>query len=187
MNRSSHSRYPNDKFNPRPEDHFTFGLWTVGNPDAIRSATPCAPSISPVKIVDKLAELGAYGVNLHDNDLIPFDATPAERDKIVREFKGALAETGMKVPMATTNLFSIRSSRRAPSPATTPACARYALQKTMRAMDLGVELGAKTYVFWGGREGVETNAAQGPARRPQALPRGDQLPLRVRASTTATT
>src|SRR5439155_22735686 len=94
-----------DSYQPKPEDKFTFGLWTVGNRgrdpfgDAVRNAIP------PTRIVQKLSELGAYGVNLHDNDLVPIDATPAERDRIVSEFKKALSDTGMKVPMATTNLF----------------------------------------------------------------------------------
>ena len=100
------SRYPNDRFVPRPEDHFTFGLWTVGNPGRDPFGLAVREVMSPVKIVRELSKLGAYGVNLHDEDLIPFDASAADRDRIVREFKGALAETGMKVPMATTNLFS---------------------------------------------------------------------------------
>lgn len=149
-------------FAPRPEDHFTFGLWTVGNigrdpfGDAVR-----APLTAPY-IVRKLAELGAYGVNLHDEDLVPRDATAAERDRLVKDFKAALAETGMKVPMATTNLFSDPAFR---DGAFTSADARvraYAVQKAMRSMDLGIELGAEIYVFWGGREGVETNAAKDP-------------------------
>lgn len=153
---SSHA----DRFRPRPEDHFTFGLWTVGNigrdpfGDAVR-----AP-IAPTRIVEKLAELGAYGVNLHDEDLVPRDATPAERDRIVREFKAALSATGMRVPMATTNLFSDPAFRDGAFTSNDAKVRAYALQKTMRSMDLGVELGASTYVFWGGREGVETNAAK---------------------------
>lgn len=153
---SSHA----DRFRPRPEDHFTFGLWTVGNigrdpfGDAVR-----AP-IAPTRIVEKLAELGAYGVNLHDEDLVPRDATPAERDRIVRDFKAALNATGMKVPMATTNLFSDPAFRDGAFTSNDAKVRAYALQKTMRSMDLGIELGADTYVFWGGREGVETNAAK---------------------------
>src|SRR6202012_2956232 len=101
MDRSSHSRYPNDKFIPRPEDHFTFGLWTVGNTGRDPFAHAVRDVLPPVKIVRELAKLGAYGVNLHDEDLVPFEASAADRDRIVREFKGALAETGLKVPMAT--------------------------------------------------------------------------------------
>src|SRR6266853_4787714 len=94
-----------DKYTPKPEHKFTFGLWTVGNRgrdpfgDAVRAAIP------PVRIVEKLSELGAYGVNLHDNDLVPIDASPAERDRIVAEFKRACQESGIVVPMATVNLF----------------------------------------------------------------------------------
>src|SRR5437763_12577560 len=95
-----------DAYTPRPEHRFTFGLWTVGNPGRDPFGDPVRLPLAPVHIVRKLAQLGAYGVNLHDNDLVPRDASPAERDQIVREFKQALADTGMRVPMATTNLFS---------------------------------------------------------------------------------
>ena len=156
------SRTSADAYTPRPEHHFTWGLWTVGNPGRDPFGDPVRPPITPVQMVRKLSELGAYGVNLHDNDLVPRDASAAERDRIVSEFKAALADTGMKVPMATTNLFGDPAFR---DGAFTSADARvrsYALQKTMHAIDLGVELGAETYVFWGGREGVETNAAKDP-------------------------
>ena len=150
------------EYAPQKSDKFTFGLWTVGNPgrdpfgDAVRERIP------PVEIVRKLSELGAYGVNLHDNDLVPIDATPAERDNIVREFKQALSDHGMKVPMATTNLFFDPIFKDGGYTSNDPRVRAYALQKTMRAMDLGAELGADIYVFWGGREGAETDAAKNP-------------------------
>ena len=156
------SRYPNDKFVPRPEDHFTFGLWTVGNPGRDPFGAPVRETMSAPKIVNELAKLGAYGVNLHDEDLIPFDATPGDRDRILRDFKGALAETGMKVPMATTNLFSQPIFREGAFTSNDAQVRAFALQKTMRSIDMGVDLGATTYVFWGGREGLETNAAKTP-------------------------
>ncbi len=149
-------------YQPSPANKFTFGLWTVGNMgrdpfgDAVRAA------LSPVEIVHVLAEAGAYGVNLHDNDLVPIDATPSERDHIVRQFKAALDATGLVVPMATTNLFFAPVFRDGAFTANDPKVRAYALQKTMRAIDLGVELGAKLYVFWGGREGVETDAVRSP-------------------------
>jgi xylose isomerase len=118
--------------------------------------------ISPVEIVHLLAEVGAYGVNLHDNDLMPIDATAAERDRIVGDFRSALAKTGLKVPMATTNLFSDPAFKDGAFTANDPAVRAYALQKTIRAIDLGAELGAKVYVFWGGREGTETDASKNP-------------------------
>ena len=149
-------------FEPRPEDHFTFGLWTVGNIGRDPFGEPVRAALSPVEIVRLLADIGAYGVNFHDNDLMPIDATPADRDRIVREFKAALAETGMRVPMATTNLFTDPAFRDGAFTANDPAVRAYAVQKTMRAIDLGVEMGAKFYVFWGGREGVETDAAKNP-------------------------
>lgn len=151
-----------DLYQPRSEHHFTFGLWTVGNPGRDPFGEPVRPALSPVAIVRKLAELGAYGVNLHDNDLVPAGASSAERDRIVREFKQALAETGLKVPMATTNLFADPVFRDGAFTSNDSRVRAYALQKTLAAIDLGVELGATTYVFWGGREGVETNAAKDP-------------------------
>jgi xylose isomerase len=149
-------------YTPRPEHHFTFGLWTVGNTGRDPFGDPVRPVIAPARIVHKLGELGAYGVNLHDNDLVPRDASAADRDRIVREFKAALAESGVKVPMATTNLFGDPVFRDGAFTSNDAQVRTYALQKTMRAIDLGVELGASTYVFWGGREGVETNAAKDP-------------------------
>ncbi len=149
-------------YSPRPDDHFTFGLWTVGNRGRDPFGDPVRAALSPVRIVEKLAELGAYGVNLHDDDLVPPGSSAADRERIVREFQSALKATGMKVPMATTNLFADPVFRDGAFTANDARVRRYALQKTMRAMDLGVELGAEVYVFWGGREGVETNAAKDP-------------------------
>ncbi|NLF67184.1 MAG: xylose isomerase [Chloroflexi bacterium] len=151
-----------DNYSPRPEDKFTFGLWTVGNVGRDPFGEPVRSPLSPVALVHLLAELGAYGVNLHDNDLVPIDATPAERDRIVRDFKRALAVTGLVVPMATTNLFADPAFKDGAFTANDPGVRAYALQKTMKAIDLGVELGAGIYVFWGGREGVETDAARDP-------------------------
>jgi xylose isomerase len=147
-----------DGYVPQKSDKFTFGLWTVGNTGRDTWGDAVRPPLDPVRSVHKLGELGAYGVNFHDNDLVPFDATPAERDRIVREFKQALAETGLVVPMATTNLFSHPIFRDGAFTASDATVRAFALQKTMRAIDLGVELGATTYVFWGGREGTESDA-----------------------------
>lgn len=151
-----------DQFQPKPEHRFTFGLWTVGNPGGDAFGQPVRNKISPVEIVHLLARVGAYGVNLHDNDLVPIDATPAERDRVVAEFKKALADTGLVVPMATTNLFSDPAFKDGAFTANDPKVRAYALHKTMRAIDLGVELGAKVYVFWGGREGTESDATKNP-------------------------
>src|SRR2546427_8689126 len=128
-----------DAYQPTPEHHFTFGLWTVGNPGRDPFGEPVRPSISPAAIVRKLAELGAYGVNLHDNDLVPSGASAAERDRIVREFKQVLADTGTKVPMATTNLFSDPAFRDGAFTSSDSRVRAYALQKTLAAIDLGVE------------------------------------------------
>lgn len=152
----------NNNFQPKPEHKFTFGLWTVGNRGRDPFGDATRPTISPVKIVKRLSELGAYGVNLHDNDLVPIEASAAERDRIVGEFKQALDDHGMKVPMATTNLFYDPVFKDGAFTSSDPQVRLYALQKTMRSMDLGAELGAHIYVFWGGREGAEVDAAKDP-------------------------
>jgi len=149
-------------YSPKPEHKFTFGLWTVGSTGRDPFGEPVREKKSPVELVHLLAEVGAWGVNFHDNDLVPIDATPAERDCIVRDFKAALSQTGMDVPMATTNLFNDPIFKDGAFTANDPRVRAYALQKTMNAIDLGVELGAKVYVFWGGREGVETDAVKDP-------------------------
>src|SRR6266568_4127427 len=149
-----------DAFQPRPEHHFTFGLWTVGNPGRDPFGDPVRASLPPAVIVRKLAELGAYGVNLHDNDLVPSGASAAERDRLVREFKAALSDHGMTVPMATTNLFGHPVFKDGAFTANDPAVRAFAVQKTMRSIDLVMELGARIYVMWGGREGVEADACR---------------------------
>jgi xylose isomerase len=149
-------------FQPEPEHRFTFGLWTIGNVGRDPFGDPVREKCSPVDLVHMLAGSGAYGVNFHDNDLVPIDATPADRDRIVREFKHALQETGLVVPMATTNLFTDPAFKDGAFTANDPAVRAYAVQKTLRAIELGVELGANIYVFWGGREGTETDASKEP-------------------------
>lgn len=149
-------------YQPRPEHKFTFGLWTVGNPGSDPFGRSTREPLGAPYIVEKLAELGAWGVNLHDNDLVTIDASARERDRIVAEFKRALEDHGLVVPMATTNLFADPVFK---DGAFTSADARvraFALKKTMHAMDLGAELGAETYVFWGGREGSEVDATGNP-------------------------
>ena len=148
-------------FTPKPENKFTFGLWTVGNigldPFA---ALPVRKKLSPAELVYLLGEVGAYGVNFHDNDLIPIDATPAEAEAIKKEFRKALDETGLVVPMATTNLFGDPIFKDGAFTSNNPKVRAYAMQKTINAIDLGVEFGAKIYVFWGGREGTETDSSK---------------------------
>jgi len=147
-------------YQPKPEHKFSFGLWTVGNRGRDPFGDFVRPAISPVEIVAMLGELGAWGVNLHDNDLVPMDATLAERDQIVREFKKACKDHGIVVPMTTVSLFFHPVFRDGAFTANDPEVRAFALQKSMRAMDLGAELGAKIFVLWGGREGVETDACR---------------------------
>jgi len=147
-------------YRPRAEHKFSFGLWTIGNRGRDAFGDAVRPHISPIEIVSVLAEVGAWGVNLHDNDLIPIDATAAERDRIVRSFKKACEANGIVVPMATVSLFFHPVFRDGAFTANDPEVRAYAVQKTMRAMDVGAELGAKIFVLWGGREGVETDACR---------------------------
>ena len=149
-----------DQFEPRPEDRFTFGLWTVGNTGRDPFGHEVRPALDPVDAVHRLADLGAHGVNFHDDDLVPPGSTASEREAIVKRFRTALDATGMKVPMATTNLFSRPVFKEGAFTANDPAVRRLALRKTFEAIDLGVELGATIYVMWGGREGIEAEAAK---------------------------
>jgi len=151
-----------DQYAPKKEDKFSFGLWTVGNRGRDPFGDFVRPALDPVNSVKRLSQLGAWGINLHDNDLVPIDATAAERNRIVREFKQALNDCGVVVPMATTNLFFHPVFKDGAFTSVDPTIRAYALQKTMHAIDLGVELGASTYVFWGGREGVDTEASKDP-------------------------
>ena len=151
-----------DAYRPGPEHKFSFGLWTIGNRGRDPFGDFVRAPIEPVDIVEMLAEVGAWGVNLHDNDLVPIDASPADRDCLVRKFKGACQRHGIVVPMATVSLFFHPVFRDGAFTANDAEVRAYALQKTMRAMDLGAELGAKIFVLWGGREGVETDACRRP-------------------------
>src|SRR5262249_8149339 len=151
-----------DTYTPRSEDKFSFGLWTIGNRGRDPFGDAVRDPLAPVDAVAMLGDIGAWGVNLHDNDLVPIDATPSERDRIVRDFKAACQRHRGVVPMATVNLFfdpGFRDGAFTANDADVRACA---LQKTMRAMDLGAELGAKIFVLWGGREGAETDACRRP-------------------------
>jgi xylose isomerase len=141
---------------------FSFGLWTVGNPGRDPFGEPTRAPLDPVDSVRRLAELGAWGVSLHDNDLVPAGASVAERDRIVASFKAALGETGMHVGMATTNLFGHPAFKDGAFTSNDRRVRRAAVGKAMRAIDLGAELGAHVYVFWGGREGTEAAVAKDP-------------------------
>jgi xylose isomerase len=147
-------------YTPTPQDKFTFGLWTVGwqGRDPFGDASRAA--LDPVESVHRLAELGAHGVTFHDDDLIPHGTPAAEREAVVKRFRDALDSTGMKVPMATTNLFTHPVFKDGAFSANDRDVRRYALRKTMRNIDLAVELGAETYVAWGGREGAESGGAK---------------------------
>jgi xylose isomerase len=145
---------------PRPEHRFTFGLWTVGHRGNDPFGDPTRPGFDPPETVRRLADLGAHGVCFHDNDLVPLDATEDEARQAKERFRRALAETGMQVTMATSNLFFHPVFKDGAFTANDREVRRFAIQKTLRAIDLGLELGAPIFVFWGGREGVEADAAK---------------------------
>ena len=147
-------------YTPTKAQKFTFGLWTLGNPGRDPFGEPTRKGYTPIELLDALAETGAYGVNLHDNDLVPFGSSAQEQDRIVSEFKKALERTGLVVPMATTNLFSHPIFKDGAFTSNDPGVRAFAYQKVLRSMDMGAELGAKTYVFWGGREGCEVDASK---------------------------
>ncbi len=151
-----------DAYTPKPEHKFTFGLWTTANPGRDPFGEPTRPPLDPITNIRKLAEHGVWGFNFHDNDLVPFGASAAERDRIVREARKAMEETGIVCSMATTNLFSHPVFKDGAFTSNDPQVRAFAIQKTMNAIDLGVELGAKIYVFWGGREGTEVDASKDP-------------------------
>ena len=147
-------------YTPTPADKFTFGLWTVGwqARDPFGDATRDA--LDPVRTVKELAARGAYGVTFHDDDLIPFGSDDSNRRAHIDRFKKALDETGMKVPMATTNLFTHPVFKDGALTSNDKDIRRYAIRKVMRNIDLAVELGAKIYVCWGGREGAESESSK---------------------------
>ena len=147
---------------PTRADRFTFGLWTVGwqGRDPFGEAT--RPPLDPAETVHRLAELGAYGVTFHDDDLIPFGADDTERERHLKRFRAALDDTGLVVPMMTTNLFFHPVFKEGAFTANDRSVRRFALRKTMRNIDLAAEFGAKIYVAWGGREGAESDAAKDP-------------------------
>ncbi|MCZ7457249.1 xylose isomerase [Streptomyces sp. WMMC940] len=149
-----------EKYAPTAQDRFTFGLWTVGwqGRDPFGEAT--RPALDPVESVERLAALGAYGVTFHDDDLIPFGAGDTEREAAVKRFRSALERTGLAVPMATTNLFTHPVFKDGAFTANDRDVRRFALRKSIRNIDLAAELGATTYVAWGGREGAESGAAK---------------------------
>jgi xylose isomerase len=145
-----------------PAHRFTFGLWTVGNPGRDPFGEPTRAWVDPVDSVRKLAGLGAWGISLHDNDLVPWGSSTAEEERIVSRFESALQETGMGVGMATTNLFGHPAFKDGAFTSNDRGVRRAAIGKAMRAIDLGARLGAEVFVFWGGREGTEAGIAKDP-------------------------
>jgi xylose isomerase len=149
-----------DALTPQPEHKFSFGLWTVGHPGTDPFGAAVRAPLEPAETVRRLADLGAWGVSFHDDDLLPPDLDDAANRQRKAAFAKALDDTGMVVSMATTNLFFHPVFKEGAFTANDPEVRRYAIAKVLRAIDLGAEFGARTYVFWGGREGVEATAAK---------------------------
>src|SRR4051812_23968066 len=147
---------------PDPKMKFTFGLWTVGNIGRDPFGEPTREKIGLRQILDLLGEVGAYGVNFHDNDAFPIDASNESIAAILKDFKKGMKDNGLQCPMATTNLFSDPVFKDGVFTSNNARIRAFAIQKTMRAMEYGAELGAKIYVFWGGREGIESDATKNP-------------------------
>ncbi len=145
---------------PTRDDHFSFGLWTVGWPAADPFGVATRPVLDPVESVHRLSDLGAWGVTFHDDDLIPFGSSPEERTRLITRFRAALDETGLVVPMMTTNTFTHPVFKDGAFTSNDRGVRRFALRKIVRNIDLAAELGASTYVFWGGREGAEVDSAK---------------------------
>ncbi|WP_431944328.1 xylose isomerase [Micromonospora marina] len=145
---------------PTPADKFSFGLWTVGWPARDPFGDATRPELDAVEAVHRLAELGAYGITFHDDDLVPFGADAATRDARLSRFRKALDETGLVVPMVTTNLFNHPVFKDGGFTSNDREVRRYALRKVLRNIDLAAEMGAKTFVMWGGREGAEYDVAK---------------------------
>jgi xylose isomerase len=145
---------------PTPADKFSFGLWTVGYNGADPFGGPTRAPMEIEHVVEKLAEVGAYGLTFHDDDLFAFGSTDAQRQKMIDRLKKALADTGLIIPMVTTNLFSAPVFKDGGFTSNDRVVRRFAMRKAMRQLELGVELGAKTFVMWGGREGAEYDAAK---------------------------
>ncbi|MEY9211952.1 xylose isomerase [Thermobifida halotolerans] len=150
-------------YQPTPEDRFSFGLWTVGWRGHNTFGEAVRPALDPVEAVGKLSELGAYGITFHDDDLIPPGSGDTERDAVIKRFTKALGESGLAVPMVTTNLFSHPVFRDGGFTSNSRDVRRYALRKVMRNIDLAAELGARTYVCWGGMDGAEFEAGKNDA------------------------
>ena len=149
-------------YDPDPKMKFSFGLWTVGNPGRDPFGEPTRDKLPLAKILDMLGEVGAWGVNLHDNDAFPIDASEKEKAEIMKEFKKGMKDNGLVCGMATTNLFTDPVFKDGAFTSNNAQVRAYAIQKTMRSMDIGAELGAKIYDFWGGREGIESDATKNP-------------------------
>ena len=168
-------------YTPTPEDRFSFGLWTVGWQGVDVFGGAVREPLDPADAVRRLRDLGAWGITFHDNDVIPFGSSAAERQARLAPFRAALDETGLTVPMVTTNLFSHPVFRDGGFTNNDRDVRRFAVAKTAENIDLAVELGAKVFVAWGGREGAESGAAKDVRGRARPVQGGLRPARRLRA------
>ncbi len=145
---------------PTPEDKFSFGLWTVGWTGTDPFGTSTRPALDPWEYADKLAELGAWGITFHDNDVFPFDATPEVRRDRIAQLRDVADKSGLTIEMVTTNTFTHPLFKDGGLTANDRSVRRFGLRKVLRNVDLAAELGATTFVMWGGREGTEYDGSK---------------------------
>jgi xylose isomerase len=153
---------PSDRFAPTKQDRFAFGIWCLQNRGRDPFGDATRPELPALEAIKGLAQRGCYGFEFHDNDIVPFDASPAQRDQILKDVKRAVADWGIKPTMATTNLFYHPVFKDGAFTSSDPAVRLFATQKVMRCLDIAAELGTEIFVFWGGREGVEVDASKDP-------------------------
>ena len=145
---------------PTPEDKFSFGLWTVGWTGTDPFGTSTRPALDPWEYADKLAELGAWGITFHDNDVFPFDATPEVRRDRIAQLRDVADKSGLTIEMVTTNTFTHPLFKDGGLTANDRSVRRFGLRKVLDAVDIAADCGASTFVMWGGREGAEYDSSK---------------------------
>ena len=145
---------------PTRDDKFSFGLWTVGWTGTDPFGTNTRDALDPWEYSDKLAELGAWGITFHDNDVFPFDADEETRRSRVGRLKDAADKAGLVIEMVTTNTFTHPVFKDGGLTSNDRSVRRFGLRKVLRNVDLAAEVGAETFVMWGGREGSEYDSSK---------------------------
>src|SRR5438477_7240245 len=158
---------PSHFYAPTREDKFAFGIWCLQHRGRDPFGDQTRPELKAIDCIKGLAQRNCYGFEFHDNDIIPFGASAAQRDAILRDVKKVMADTGIKATMATTNLFYRPVFKDGAFTSTDPAVRALATQKVINCLDIAADLGTQVFVFWGGREGVEVDASKDPVEAGQ--------------------